>query len=104
MLTRLSLNPGSAQRSTSADRLPASSAGGDLSPEEVVVAYHERTKHHFHRYAAAQGFEVMVKRVAPEIVEIIDATDHAAGKLPFYPRAVSPRNKDPHDRQDNPPH
>ena len=33
-----------------------------------------------------QGFEVMVKRVAPEIVEIVDATDHAAGKKPFYPR------------------
>ena len=30
------------------------------------------------------GFEVMVKRVAPEIVEIVDATDHAAGKEPFY--------------------
>ena len=34
-----------------------------------------------------QGLEVMVKRVAPEIVEIVDATDHAAGKQPFYPRA-----------------
>jgi Fe-S cluster biogenesis protein NfuA len=34
-----------------------------------------------------QGFEVMVKRVAPEIVKIVDATDHAAGKLPFYQRA-----------------
>ena len=34
-----------------------------------------------------QGFEVMVKRVAPEIEEIVDATDHAAGKKPFYPRA-----------------
>ena len=33
-----------------------------------------------------QGFEVMVKRVAPEIVEIVDATDHAAGKQPFYRR------------------
>ena len=30
--------------------------GGDASPEERVVAYHERTKHHFHRYAAAQGY------------------------------------------------
>ena len=48
-----------------------------------------------------QGFEVMVKRVAPEIEEIVDATDHAAGKQPFYPRAVSPRNKDVHDRQGN---
>ena len=34
-----------------------------------------------------QGFEVMVKRVAPEIMEIVDATDHAAGKKPFYQRA-----------------
>ena len=46
-----------------------------------------------------QGFEVMVKRVAPEIVEIIDVTDHAAEKQPFYPRTVSPRKKDDHDRQ-----
>jgi SagB-type dehydrogenase family enzyme len=29
---------------------------GDASPEEVVVAYHERTKHHFHRYAASLGY------------------------------------------------
>jgi len=34
-----------------------------------------------------QGFEGMVKRVAPEITAIVDATDHAAGKRPFYPRA-----------------
>ncbi len=33
-----------------------------------------------------QGFEVMVKRVAPEIEAIVDATDHAAGKQPFYLR------------------
>ena len=25
-------------------------------PQEVVVAYHERTKHHFQRYAAALGY------------------------------------------------
>ena len=31
-----------------------------------------------------QGFEVMVKRVAPEITAIVDATDHAAGRRPFY--------------------
>ena len=36
-----------------------------------------------------QGFEVMVKRVAPEVTEIVDATDHAAGQRPFYPRAGS---------------
>ncbi len=28
----------------------------------------------------------MLKRVAPEIEEIADATDHAAWKQPFYPR------------------
>ena len=31
-----------------------------------------------------QGFEVMVKRVAPEITEVVDATDHPAGRQPFY--------------------
>jgi Fe-S cluster biogenesis protein NfuA len=31
-----------------------------------------------------QGFEVMVRRVAPEIGDIIDTTDHAAGEKPFY--------------------
>ena len=30
------------------------------------------------------GFEIMARRVAPEIVDIIDTTDHAAGKKPFY--------------------
>ena len=29
---------------------------GDASPEKLVIAYHERTKHHFHRYAAALGY------------------------------------------------
>ncbi len=33
-----------------------------------------------------QGFEVRVKKVAPEIIEIIDTTDHAAGDKPFYPK------------------
>jgi hypothetical protein len=28
----------------------------------------------------------MVRRVAPEIVDIVDATDHAAGNKPFYRR------------------
>ena len=37
-----------------------------------------------------QGFEVMVKRVAPEILEIVDATDHAAGNHPFYTLHDSP--------------
>jgi SagB-type dehydrogenase family enzyme len=29
---------------------------GDLLPEHVVVAYHERTKHHYSRYAASPGY------------------------------------------------
>ena len=31
-----------------------------------------------------QGFEVMLRRVAPEIVNILDTTDHSAGTTPFY--------------------
>ena len=31
-----------------------------------------------------QGFEVMVRRVAPEIVRIVDATNHAGGTRPYY--------------------
>ena len=33
-----------------------------------------------------QGFEVMVKKIASEVIEIIDTTDHAAGSQPFYSR------------------
>jgi SagB-type dehydrogenase family enzyme len=29
---------------------------GELSAEEIVVAYHERTKHHLHRFAASPGY------------------------------------------------
>ena len=53
-------------KSMASDRLPLGSVGpspleraglleGDASPEEVVIAYHERTKHHFHRFAASLG-------------------------------------------------
>jgi SagB-type dehydrogenase family enzyme len=34
---------------------PRCPSNGDPSPEEVTVAYHERTKHHYHRYAASAG-------------------------------------------------
>jgi Fe-S cluster biogenesis protein NfuA len=33
-----------------------------------------------------QGFEVMVRRVAPELVDIVDTTDHASGTKPYYQR------------------
>jgi len=38
-----------------------------------------------------QGFEVMVRRVAPEIVDIVDTTDHASGTKPFYQRTEEAR-------------
>ncbi len=47
-LSTLSGEPGSPER--------AGLLEGDASPKEVVVAYHERTKHHFHRYAASLGY------------------------------------------------
>ena len=31
-----------------------------------------------------QGFERMARRVAPELLDVIDVTDHAAGTKPFY--------------------
>jgi Fe-S cluster biogenesis protein NfuA len=31
-----------------------------------------------------QGFERMVRRVAPEVIEIIDVTDHSVGQTPYY--------------------
>jgi len=34
-----------------------------------------------------RGFEVKVRRIAPEIVDIVDTTDHTAGTKPFYERA-----------------
>jgi hypothetical protein len=30
----------------------------------------------------------MVRRVAPEIIDIVDTTNHAAGEKPFYQRTV----------------
>ena len=36
-----------------------------------------------------QGVEVMVRRIAPEVVEIVDTTNHTAGKTPYYQLARS---------------
>jgi hypothetical protein len=43
-------------------------------------------------YSASQvtlkyGFELIVRRIAPEIVDIVDTTDHASGTKPFYQHA-----------------
>ena len=37
----------------------------DLPSEQVVVAYHERTKHHYHRYAASLGYLDWAKQPDP---------------------------------------
>jgi len=42
--------------SNSAPAPPVDLLDADALPEEVVIAYHERTKHHFHRYAASPGY------------------------------------------------
>ena len=56
-LTHLPLYVGAAEPPLiPGDGLQASSVGSSPSPEEVVVAYHERTKHHYHRYAASLGY------------------------------------------------
>ncbi len=31
-----------------------------------------------------QGVEVMVRKIAPEVVAIVDTTDHASGRTPYY--------------------
>jgi Fe-S cluster biogenesis protein NfuA len=40
-----------------------------------------------------QGFEVMVRKVAPQIIDIIDTTDHGAGSNPYYPRQTDRSRK-----------
>ena len=40
---------------------------------------------------AEAGIRSHGEKDAPEIAEIVDATDHAAGKKPFYPHAGQAR-------------
>jgi Fe-S cluster biogenesis protein NfuA len=40
------------------------------------------------RVTLKHGFELMVRRVAPEVVDIVDTTDHTAGRTPYYSRAI----------------
>src|SRR5439155_19869669 len=57
VLTRLPLYVGTTLPSCTPVAHPARvPAGNDLSAEEIVVAYHERTKHHYHRFAASVGY------------------------------------------------
>ena len=63
MLTSLPIYVGTAEPpSMPGDRSHASSAD---SAEQVVVAYHERTKHHYHRYAASLGYMDWAKQPDP---------------------------------------
>ena len=56
-LTHLPLYVGTSEpASIPGERSQGSSAGSDLSAEEIVVAYHERTKHHYGRFAASVGY------------------------------------------------
>ncbi len=56
-MTRLPLYVGTAlPSSTPAEPPRTRPAGSDLSAEQIVLAYHERTKHHYHRYAASVGY------------------------------------------------
>lgn len=32
-----------------------------------------------------QGIETRIKEIVPEIIDVVDATDHAAGTSPYYP-------------------
>ncbi len=49
-----------------------------------------------------QGFETMVRSVAPEVVDIVDATDHAAGTKPFYERTSAQGRGDNRSRTEGP--
>ena len=69
--------------------------GGDVSCEEVVVAYHERTKHHFHRYAAAQGYMDWATQPDPfrryAGVDLVPLPLPKAGRpLPYWQLYASP--------------
>ena len=35
-------------------------------------------------YSLKQGIEVMIKEAVPEIVAVVDQTDHASGTNPYY--------------------
>jgi SagB-type dehydrogenase family enzyme len=66
VLTRLPIYVGTAEPpSMPGDRSHGSSADRDLSAEQVVVAYHERTKHHYHRSAASLGYMDWAKQPDP---------------------------------------
>ena len=58
----------------------------DLTAEQVVVAYHERTKHHYHRYAASLGYLDWAKQ--PDPFRRYDGTPLVRLPLPGEGRAL----------------
>lgn len=61
----------------------------DLTDEGMVVAYHERTKHHYHRYAASLGYLDWAKQPDPfrryEGAPVVSLPLPAEGRaLPFW--------------------
>ena len=57
----------------------------DLSAEQVVVAYHERTKHHYHRYAAALGYMDWVVGDVPEMAILVKPPDSRLLRPDHFP-------------------
>src|SRR5947207_3595373 len=58
----------------------------DLSAKQVVVAYHERTKHDYHRYAASLGYMDWAKQ--PDLFRRYDGAPLVRLPFPDVGRAV----------------
>ena len=69
------------------DVLPQPPVGPEKLPEiRHIIAVGSGKGGASSQVTLRHGLELMVKRIVPEIKEIVDATDHAAVKQPFYPR------------------
>ena len=69
------------------DVLPQPPVGPEKLPEiRHIIAVGSGKGGASSQVTLRQGLEVMVKRVAPKIKKIVDATNHSAGKQPLYPR------------------
>lgn len=70
-----------------------------LSPEHVVVAYHERTKHHYSRYAASLGYLDWANQPNPfrryEGAPLIHLPFPETGRTPRYWQLYAPDDREP---------
>ena len=63
----------------------------DVSADRLTIAMHGGCQGcASSQFTIKAGVEVMVQRVAPEITEIVDVTDHSAGLVPYLRRARQP--------------